>query len=146
MRAPILCLLLVGCGVSGFRVVNKPGAPVLGAAGSTEVVDAPPPGAAELGRVEIIGSEGDACKSDARERARTLLGATYVVVGPHPEPFQWQNTEKATLAAPRCVATAYAAAPGSTMPSPTPPPGPPPPLEAPPIPAPPPAPPVPPPG
>jgi hypothetical protein len=121
MRAWVLCLALVGCGVSGFRVAKKDGAPALPPAASAEVVDAPPAGAQELGRVEVIGAEGDACKSEARERARTLLGASLVVIAPHAEPFTWQNTEKETLAAPRCVGTGYAAAPGAPpAPSPEP--------------------------
>jgi hypothetical protein len=117
MRAKVLCFALVfawiGCGVSGFRVAKKDGAPVLPAAASAELVDAPPAGAQELGRVEVIGADGDACKTEARERARTLLGASLVVVAPHPEPFTWQNTETSTLAAPRCVGTGYAGAAGA---------------------------------
>jgi hypothetical protein len=137
MRAWVLCFALVGCGVSGFRVAKKDGAPALPPATTAELVDAPPAGAQELGRVEVIGAEGDACKAEARERARTLLGASLVVVVPHAEPFAWQNTEKATLAAPRCVGTGYAAAPGgapalaptsepaAAPPTPAPPPAPP---------------------
>jgi len=121
MRASILCLLLVGCGVSGYRVARRPAAPVLSPPASAELVDAPPVGGQELGRVEVIGFEGEACRTEARERARTLLGATHVVVAPHPDPFAWQNTQNDTLAAPRCVGTGYAAAPGATPP-PAPPP------------------------
>jgi hypothetical protein len=132
MRAPVLCLLLVGCGVSGYRVARMPDAPVLAPPSSAELVDAAPAGAKELGRVEVIGFEGEACKTEARERARTLLGATHVVVAPHPDPFAWQNRQPATVAAPRCVGTGYAAAPGAA-----PPPGPPePPPASPPPPAP----------
>jgi hypothetical protein len=115
MRLPILCLLVVGCGVSGYRVARKPDAPALSPPASAELVDAPPAGGQELGRVEVIGFEGEACKTEARERARTLLGATHVVVAPHPDPFSWQNTQPATLAAPRCVGTGYAAAPGTMV-------------------------------
>jgi len=125
MRAWVLCFALVGCGVSGFRVAKKEGAPVLPPAATAELADAPPAGAQELGRVEVIGAEGDACKAEARERARTLLGASLVVVAPHSEPFTWQNTQKDTLAAPRCVGTGYAASPGATpAPSPEPTPAP----------------------
>ncbi len=108
----ILCFALVGCGVSGFRVARMDGAPQLAPPPFAEYADAPPAGAQELGRVEIIGAEGDACKTEARERARALLGASIVVVKPHPDPFTWQNTQPPTVAAPRCVGTGYAAAPG----------------------------------
>lgn len=117
MRAPVLCLLLVGCGVSGFRVARKPDAPPLSPPASAELVDAAPAGGQELGRVEVIGFEGDACKAEARERARTLLGATHVVVTPHPDPFSWQNLQPATIAAARCVGMGYAAAPGTATPA-----------------------------
>jgi hypothetical protein len=120
MRAPVLCLLLVGCGVTGFRVVKEPGAPLAEGGASAELVDTPPSGARVLGRVEVIGAEGDACKAEARERARTLLGATHVVVVAHPDPFAWQNTQTATVAAPRCVGTGYLAAPGTVTPAPPP--------------------------
>ncbi len=136
MRAWVLCVALVGCGVSGFHVVKKDGAPALPAAASAEVVDSPPAGAQELGRIEVIGAEGDACKAEARERARTLLGASFVVVAPHPDPFTWQNTQGATLAAPRCVGTGYAAAAGAPPAAPAPPPSSEAPPTAPPTPAP----------
>jgi hypothetical protein len=134
----VVCFALVGCGVSGFQVVKKDGAPTLPQAASAELADAPPVGAQELGRIEVIGADGEACKTEARERARTLLGASVVVVAPHPDPFAWQNTQQSTLDAPRCVGTGYAAAPGGTpapapapaptpAPDPTPPPPPPPP-------------------
>ena len=132
MRAPVLCLLLAGCGVSGFRVVKKPDAPVLPQAASAELVDAPPVGGQELGRVEVIGFDGDACKAEAKERARTLLGASLVIVAPHPDPFSWQNTQPATVAAPRCVGTGYVATPGSATGIPAGAPGAPPPPAAPP--------------
>jgi hypothetical protein len=124
MRASwLLCLALVGCGVSGFRVTRADGAPPLPPPPFAAYADAAPAGAQELGRVEVIGAEGDACKTEARERARALLGASIVVISPHPDPFSWQNTQPATVAAPRCVATGYAAAPGAApLPAATPPP------------------------
>jgi hypothetical protein len=120
MRAPVLCLLLVGCGVTGFRVAKKVDGPPRPASPSAEIVDAPPSGAEELGRVEVIGFDGEACKAEAKERARTLLGASHVVVASHPAPFDWQNTQTETVAAPRCVGTGYLAAPGALVPAPTP--------------------------
>jgi len=123
MKSSFLCLGLAGglglagCGVSGFRVTVKDGAPTLPAASSTEVVDAAPSGAQELGKVEVIGQAGDACKTEVRDRARAM-GATHVVVNAQPPPFSWQNTQKATLEAPRCSGTAFAAAAGSAPASP----------------------------
>jgi hypothetical protein len=141
MRAWVVCLALVGCGVTGFRVAKKDGAPTLPAATSAELVDAPPAGAQELGRVEVIGAEGDACKAEAKERARVLLGATHVVVAAHAEPFAWQNMQKETVAAPRCVGTGYLAGPGAPAPAAAPPPPAPSPAPEPPAAPPPPAPP-----
>ena len=112
-QIPLLC----GCGTTAFRVIHKDGAPTLPTAAAAEVADTAPPGAQELGRVEIVGMEAEACKAEARDRARTQLGANVVVVAPHPAPFDWQNTERSTVAAPRCVGVGYASAGGSAAPA-----------------------------